>query len=106
MTASPNDALAASLNIPRPRPSLRWRFLRWLGFSLPIYVDLNDLDKDTRFVAGAISQNMHFKLTLRDRFLVLLGGNIAVRNYIKTSHSVERSITRGAWSVIEPGAEF
>lgn len=106
MQADPNAALARSLGAKLYKPPLRERFVRWIGFSEPVFVDVSAYDGHPSFVAGALHQNFMFKLTLKDRLLILLGGNIAVRNFIKTSHSVESSRTIGAWSVIEPGADF
>lgn len=105
MSNDPNASLAASLNIVS-RPSLGERFMRWLGFSYPPFPNMDDLDKDARFVAGYAVINLHLKLDLRDRLLILLGGNIAVRNFVKTDVALKLSTTRGGWSVIEPGAEF
>lgn len=106
MSADPNAALAASLGLTLLKPTLKQRFLRWLGFRSPDIPAMDDLDADPNMAAGCITVHVHLKLTMRDRFLVLLGGNIADRLYIKTSVPVEKAVTRGCWSVIDGGSDF
>jgi hypothetical protein len=103
--ADPNDALAQSIGLTYRAP-LREKIARKVGFSYPPFPNMDDLDKDARFTAGYLVINCHLKLTFWDRVLVLLGGNIAVRNFVKTDVRVGMSTTRGGWSVLEGGAEF
>lgn len=103
--SDPNALLAEQIGAIKPVP-LRERFARFLGFRYPPFPSMDVVDKDTRFVAGSININMHLKLDLKDRLLVLLGGNVAIRSHVKTNVPVGMTVTRVGWSVIEPGADF
>lgn len=101
----PNEVLAQQMGLIR-KPSLGERITRWLGFRFPAIPDTEPYDDDPSFAPGYIVQEFTLVPTLRDRFLILLGGSIASRLVVKTDAAVRKQVSMGEWSVIAPGERF
>lgn len=76
-----------------------------LGFGMPAYLDMDDLDQPG-WAPAYLESSTFIKFDWRDRLRVLVSGRVYVCCKSKTDVVIGRAITRSQVSVLAPGAEL